>query len=105
MPITNQECIGKAMELLGQGFTPFVEREFKNLYVGRALAEAQRFQGEDRLLANKQLGGGMRLHCSSLCGRPGMTSSAACWGMRNAVSYSMLARETPQATPVQTDLL
>ena len=30
MAITNQERIGKAMELLRAGLCPFVEREFKN---------------------------------------------------------------------------
>src|SRR5713101_2160744 len=55
MAITNQERIGKAMELLRQGLAPFVEREFKNLYAGQALAEARRLQGDDRLLAKKPL--------------------------------------------------
>ena len=55
MAITNHERVGKAMDLLKTGLAPFVEREFKNLYAGRALAEARRMQGDDRLLANKQL--------------------------------------------------
>jgi predicted AAA+ superfamily ATPase len=55
MAITNHERVGKAMDLLKVGLAPFVEREFKNLYAGRALAEARRLQGEDRLLANKKL--------------------------------------------------
>ena len=55
MAITNHERVGKAMDLLKSGLAPFVEREFKNLYAGRALAEARRLQGEDRLLAKKQL--------------------------------------------------
>jgi HEPN superfamily Swt1-like protein len=55
MAITNHERVGKAMELLKTGLAPFVEREFQNLYAGRALAEARRLQGEDRLLAKKQL--------------------------------------------------
>src|SRR5215468_8409432 len=55
MAITNHERVGKAMDLLKVGLAPFVEREFKNLYAGRALAEARRYQGEDRLLANKKL--------------------------------------------------
>ena len=55
MAITNHERVGKAMDLLKAGLAPFVEREFKNLYAGRALAEARRYQGEDRLLANKKL--------------------------------------------------
>src|SRR3989454_11647270 len=55
MAITNHERVGKAMELLKAGLAPFVEREFKNLYEGRALAEARRLQGDDRLLAKKPL--------------------------------------------------
>src|SRR5215813_10310554 len=55
MAITNHERVGKAVDLLKVGLAPFVEREFKSLYAGRALAEARRFQGEDRLLAKKQL--------------------------------------------------
>ena len=43
MAITNHERVGKAMELLKAGLAPFVEREFKNLYKGQALVEAQRF--------------------------------------------------------------
>jgi len=55
MAITNQERVGKAMELLRQGLAPFVEREFKNLYKAQAGAEALRYMGEDRLLAKKPL--------------------------------------------------
>src|SRR3989441_3931851 len=53
--MTNHERVGKALELLKVGLGPFAEREFKNLYADRALTEARRFQGEDRLLANKQI--------------------------------------------------
>src|SRR5713101_386867 len=55
MAITNQERIGKAMDMLKAGLAPFVEREFTNLYAGQALAEARRLQGDDRLLAKKPL--------------------------------------------------
>lgn len=55
MAITNHERVGKAMDLLKQGLAPFVEREFKNSYKDRSLAEAARFVGEDRLLSNKAL--------------------------------------------------
>ena len=55
MAISNHERVGKAMDLLKAGLAPFVEREFKNLYAGRALAEARRMQGDDRLLAHKKL--------------------------------------------------
>jgi predicted AAA+ superfamily ATPase len=53
MAITNHERVGKAMELLKQGLGPFVEREFKSSYKERALAEATRYLGEDRILAKK----------------------------------------------------
>src|SRR2546425_2120825 len=53
--MTNHERVGKALELLKVGLGPFAEREFKNLYADRALTEARRFQGEDCLLANKQI--------------------------------------------------
>jgi len=55
MAITNQERVGKAMELLRQGLAPFAEREFKNLHKAQAGAEALRYMGEDRLLAKKPL--------------------------------------------------
>src|SRR5499427_1718231 len=53
MAITNHERVGKAMELLKAGLAPFVEREFKNLYKGQALVEAQRFMTSERLDANR----------------------------------------------------
>ena len=53
MAITNHERVGKAMDLLKTGLTPFVEREFKNLYKGQALVEAQRFIASERLAANR----------------------------------------------------
>ncbi len=53
MAVTNHERVGKAMDLLKQGLAPFVEREFKNTYKDKSLAEAARFVGEDRLLAKK----------------------------------------------------
>jgi len=37
MAITNQERIGKAMDLLRQGLAPFVDREFRNLHKAQAL--------------------------------------------------------------------
>ncbi len=55
MAITNHERVGKAMELLKEGLSPFVERELTNVYKNRALAEAIRFVGDDRLLANQPL--------------------------------------------------
>ena len=56
MAITNHERVGKAMDLLKQGLGPFVEREFKNSYKDKAVAEATRYLGEDRLLAKKAIG-------------------------------------------------
>lgn len=53
MAITNQERVGKAMELLRQGLAPYAEREFKNVYKAQAGVEALRFLGDDRLLAKK----------------------------------------------------
>jgi Swt1-like HEPN/Protein of unknown function (DUF499) len=53
MAITNYERVGKAMELLKAGLAPFVEREFKHLYKGQALVEAQRFLTSERLEANR----------------------------------------------------
>jgi predicted AAA+ superfamily ATPase len=53
MAITNHERVGKAMDLLKAGLAPFVEREFKSLYKGQALVEAQRFMTSERLDANR----------------------------------------------------
>lgn len=55
MALTNHERVGKAMDMLKQGLAPFVDREFKNTYKDKAAAEAARFLGEDRLLANKSV--------------------------------------------------
>jgi predicted AAA+ superfamily ATPase len=49
MATTNHERVGKALDLLRAGLAPFVEREFKNLYKGQALAEAQRLATSERL--------------------------------------------------------
>ncbi len=53
MAITNHERVGKALELLKAGLGPFVEREFKSLYKGQALAEAQKMMMTERLDANR----------------------------------------------------
>jgi predicted AAA+ superfamily ATPase len=53
MALSNHERIGKTLELLKTGLAPFVEREFKNLYKDRALAEAQRFMTSERLDARR----------------------------------------------------
>src|ERR1039458_2533192 len=55
MAITNQERVGKAMELLRAGLAPFVEREFKNLHQAQAADAARRYLGDDRTVAKKQL--------------------------------------------------
>jgi predicted AAA+ superfamily ATPase len=56
MAITNHERVGKAMDLLKQGLGSFVDREFKNSYKDKSIAEATRYLGEDRLLAKKTIG-------------------------------------------------
>lgn len=55
MAITNQERIGKAMELLRQGLAPFVEREFNSVHKSKGVSEALRYMGEDRMAAKKPL--------------------------------------------------
>src|ERR1039457_507085 len=65
MAITNHERVGKAMDLLKQGLGPFVEREFKSSYKDRALAEATRYMGEDRLLAKKRKGAGTAIESAA----------------------------------------
>jgi len=50
MAITNQERVGKALELFRTGLAPYVEREFANAYKDKALAEARRMlPAEDRI--------------------------------------------------------
>lgn len=56
MAITNQERVGKAMELLRAGLAPFVEREFGNAQGPKALDVARRYLGDDRTVAQKALG-------------------------------------------------
>jgi len=53
MAATNHERVGKALELLKSGLGPFVERELRSSYADRADAEARRFMGDDRLLAEQ----------------------------------------------------
>jgi len=55
MAISNHDRVGKAMELLKAGLGPYVEREFTSTYKERAVAEATRFMGEDRLNAKKPI--------------------------------------------------
>jgi len=50
MAITNQERVGKAVDLLRAGLAPYVEREFTNAHKDKAQAEARRLlPAEDRL--------------------------------------------------------
>jgi hypothetical protein len=46
MAISNQERVGKAMELLRIGLAPFVAREFKSHHQSKADEEARRFFGD-----------------------------------------------------------
>jgi predicted AAA+ superfamily ATPase len=53
MALTNQERVGKAMELLRAGLAPFVEREFRNLHQAGADEAARRYLGDDRAVGRK----------------------------------------------------
>ena len=53
MAITNQERVGKAMELLRMGLAPFVEREFKSQHQTQAADTARRYFGDDRAVGKK----------------------------------------------------
>jgi predicted AAA+ superfamily ATPase len=55
MAITNQERIGKAMDLLRAGLAPFVEREFTSLHKAQAADAARRYAGDDRTVGKKPL--------------------------------------------------
>jgi predicted AAA+ superfamily ATPase len=55
MAITNQERVGKAMELLRDGLAPYVEREFKNAHKAQADSEALRYVRDDRNLVGKPI--------------------------------------------------
>ena len=53
MAITNQERVGKAMDLLRAGLAPFVEREFKNQHHAKSDEVARRYFGDDRTVSKK----------------------------------------------------
>lgn len=53
MAITNQERVGKAMELLRAGLSPFVEREFKSVHDAQATEAARRYFADDRVVGKK----------------------------------------------------
>ncbi len=55
MALSNQERVGKAMDLLKQGLAPFVEREMKRVYGERARAEALRIVGDEPNVAKRPL--------------------------------------------------
>ena len=55
MAITNQERIGKAVELLRVGLAPFVVREFESRHGSQATEAARRFIGDDRSVAKKPI--------------------------------------------------
>jgi predicted AAA+ superfamily ATPase len=53
MAVTNQERVGKAMELLRTGLAPFVEREFQSQHKAQAPDIARRYLGDDRTVGKK----------------------------------------------------
>ena len=53
MAITNQDRVGKAMDLLRAGLVPFVEREFKSQHQAQAAEAARRYFGDDRIVGKK----------------------------------------------------
>src|SRR5882672_2892970 len=53
MAITNQERVGKAMDLLRTGLAPFVDREFKSQHQAQAGDAARRYFGDDRTVGKK----------------------------------------------------
>ncbi len=55
MAITNQERVGKAMELLRVGLAPYIRREFNNLHQSRSEDVARRYLGDDRTVAKKAM--------------------------------------------------
>ena len=55
MAITNQERIGKGLDLLRAGLAPFVEREFSSLHKDQASEAARRYVGDDRTIGKKPI--------------------------------------------------
>jgi len=51
--MTNQQRVGKGLDLLRDGLADYVQREFQNKYGRRAQVEAQRLLGADRLRGDK----------------------------------------------------
>ncbi len=77
MAITNQERVGKAMDLLRDGLAPFVEREFKSQHGdGWPSRSARRSSATTGCRQGSRSPSGTWRRCSSSCGRRGTTSSA-----------------------------
>jgi predicted AAA+ superfamily ATPase len=55
MAITNQDRVGKAMDLLRAGLAPFVEREFKSQHQAQAGDAARRYFTDDRTVGKKPI--------------------------------------------------
>ncbi|MDH5223055.1 MAG: Swt1 family HEPN domain-containing protein, partial [Betaproteobacteria bacterium] len=53
MAISNQDRVGKAMELLQGGLAPYVEREFKSQHQSQAAEAARRYFADDRTVGKK----------------------------------------------------
>ena len=55
MTVTNQERVGKALDLLKTGLAPYVDREFQTMYGDKRLEEAQRFLYGDRFDTSREV--------------------------------------------------
>lgn len=55
MAMTNQQRVGKALELLRAGLAPFVEREIRSVYQEQAEEAMRRYAGDDRALARRPI--------------------------------------------------
>src|SRR5262245_6008960 len=53
MAATNQERVGKAMELLRDGLAPYVVRELESAFGGDVERTARRYLGDDRSVGKK----------------------------------------------------
>jgi hypothetical protein len=53
MAISNQDRVGRAMDLLRAGLAPFVEREFKSQHKTLAAEAARRYFADDRSVGKK----------------------------------------------------
>ncbi|GIW77359.1 MAG: hypothetical protein KatS3mg104_2422 [Phycisphaerae bacterium] len=55
MAMTNHERVGKAMDLLRAGLTPFTEREMTSVHKAQAAEVARRYVGDDRTIGRKPI--------------------------------------------------